>query len=114
MLKKWTNLVLSGTAFCVFLILVSLFSGPALGQSEKITSAPAFSAEDLLAQPTDGWITNGGSLFNQRFSPLDQITPGNVGNLKGVWRVHLESGLEVKYSGEAQPLIHEIVSFTVD
>jgi alcohol dehydrogenase (cytochrome c) len=113
MLKKWTNLVLSGTAFCVFSILVSLFSGPALGQSQKITSAPAFSAEDLLAQPTDGWITNGGSLFNQRFSPLDQITPGNVGNLKGVWRVHLESGLEVKYSGEAQPLIHEGVIYIV-
>ncbi len=95
------------------LALLLLPSGPALGQSEKITAAPAFSAEELLAQPTDGWITNGGSLYNQRFSPLTQITTANVGDLKGVWRVHLGSGLEAKYSGEAQPLIHEGVIYIV-
>ena len=87
--------------------LLLLCSSASAQNSEAIAKAPAFSAEELLAPPTDGWITNGGSLFNQRFSPLNQITIENVGDLKGAWRVHLGSGLEAKYSGEAQPLIHE-------
>jgi quinohemoprotein ethanol dehydrogenase len=95
-------------------VIFLLLCGPSLAQkSGKITKAPAFSAEELLALPTDGWVTNGGSLFNQRFSPLTQIATDNVGNLKGVWRVHLGSGLEAKYSGEAQPLIHEGVIYIV-
>ena len=31
-----------------------------------IAAAPAFSAEQLLAAPSDNWITNGGSVYNQR------------------------------------------------
>ena len=108
---RQTNLASFRITLAVTLLL---FSGSALAQnSEKITKAPAFSAEQLLAPPTDGWITNGGTLFNQRFSPLTQITIDNVGTLKGVWRVHLGSGLEAKYSGEAQPLIHEGVIYIV-
>ncbi|MFB3142325.1 MAG: hypothetical protein ACE1Z2_05895, partial [Acidobacteriota bacterium] len=80
---------------------------------EKISPAPAFSADQLRALPTDGWITNGGNVFNQRYSPLTQITPENVGNLKAVWRVHLGSGLESKYSGEAQPIVHKGVIYIV-
>ena len=82
------------------------------GETE-ISPAPAFSADQLMALPTDGWITNGGNVFNQRFSPLTQITPENVGNLKAVWRVHLGSGLERKYSGEAQPIVHKGVIYIV-
>ena len=39
----------------------------------KINAAPAFSIDDLAADPTDNWITNGGSLSNQRYSPLTEI-----------------------------------------
>ena len=35
--------------------------------------APAFTAPQLLAPPTDAWITNGGTLFNQRYSPLYDV-----------------------------------------
>jgi len=80
---------------------------------EQVSPAPAFSADQLMALPTDSWITNGGTVFNQRFSPLTQITPDNVGNLKAVWRVHLGSGLESKYSGEAQPIVHKGVIYIV-
>jgi hypothetical protein len=51
-----------------------------------IQAAPAFGADELDALPTDNWITNGGSLSNQRYSPLDQITTANVSKLRGVWR----------------------------
>lgn len=32
--------------------------------------------------PTENWITNGGSLANQRYSPLTQIDTTNVGAAK--------------------------------
>src|SRR3954471_1046585 len=53
-----------------------------------IAKAPSFSSSDLTAQPTDNWITNGGTTFNQRYSPLDEINSDNVKDLKGVWRTH--------------------------
>jgi quinohemoprotein ethanol dehydrogenase len=67
--------------------------------------APAFTAAQLNALPTGNWITNGGSLANQRYSPLDKIDDGNVDSLKGVWMTHLNnSGTAAKYSAEAQPI----------
>jgi len=63
------------------------------------------------AQPGAGpaaWLKNGGNLFNQNYSPLTQINRETVATLKGVWRTHLNgSGMAAKYSGEAQPVVHE-------
>jgi quinohemoprotein ethanol dehydrogenase len=71
----------------------------------------AFTPEELTALPEQDWITNGGTLFNQRYSPLDQLTPANVSDLKGVWRIHLGSATDAKYSGEAQPLVHDGIAY---
>ena len=74
----------------------------------EIEAAPAFSADDLNAEPTERWITNGGSLANQRYSPLDEIDTDNVAQLKGVWMTSLKgSGTAAKYSAEAQPIVYE-------
>jgi len=82
--------------------------------SRLISPAPAFSAETLAALPTSGWLTNGGNLFNQRFSPLTQINRQNVVDLKGVWRARLGgSGVGARYSGEAQPIVYEGVIYVV-
>src|SRR3954467_3148931 len=68
-------------------------AAPAAGQAgaeeQAIASAPAFTADDLTAEPRENWITNGGTLMNQRYSPLDEIDTGNVQDLKGVWRTQL-------------------------
>ncbi|MBF8270249.1 MAG: Cytochrome c protein, partial [Gammaproteobacteria bacterium] len=81
-------------------------------QPATIRPAPAFTAQQLLDLPTTGWPTNGGNLYNQRYSPLTAINRDNVSKLKGVWRTHLNgSGLETKYSGEAQPLVHDGVIY---
>ena len=81
-------------------------------EQPTIHPAPAFSAEDLMSHPVAGWITNGGNLYNQRYSPLNAINRENVASLKGVWRTHLKgSGLDPKYSGEAQPLVHDGVIY---
>ncbi len=78
------------------------------------TSAQSFSAEALVPPPTDGWRTNGGNLFNQRYSPLDQINRENVRELKGVWQARLNgSGVGPRYSGEAQPIVHDGVIYMI-
>jgi quinohemoprotein ethanol dehydrogenase len=79
----------------------------------SITPAPAFAPRDLTALPTSGWPTNGGDLYNRRYSPLDQINRDNVATLKAVWRTRLGSGLDLKYSGEAQPIVHEGVVYVI-
>ncbi|HEU5105727.1 MAG TPA: PQQ-binding-like beta-propeller repeat protein [Solirubrobacterales bacterium] len=79
-----------------------------------ITKAPAFTAEELDADPRENWITNGGSLSNARYSPLDEIDSDNVEDLKGVWMTHLNgSGEATKYSAEAQPIVYEGVMYVV-
>jgi NAD(P)-dependent dehydrogenase (short-subunit alcohol dehydrogenase family) len=55
--------------------------------AEDITPAPAFTTEQLTALPETGWLTNGGNLSNQRYSPLTQINRDNVANLKAVFRL---------------------------
>jgi len=67
-----------------------------------------FSGAQLTAHPTTSWPTNGGNLFNQRYSPLKTINRTNVAQLKGVWRARLRgSGTAPQYSGFAAPLVYE-------
>ncbi len=77
-----------------------------------VTSGQTF--HTLTQLPTSGWPTNGGDLYNRRYSPLTQINRDNVAQLKGVWRTSLGgSGLGVKYSGEAQPIVQDGVIYIV-
>jgi quinohemoprotein ethanol dehydrogenase len=79
-----------------------------------VAESPAFSAQELTAPPVKNWLKIGGSLFNQNWSPLKQINRENVGMLKAVWQTHLDgSGLAMKYSGEAQPVVYEGVLYIV-
>jgi quinohemoprotein ethanol dehydrogenase len=79
-----------------------------------ISPAPAWSGKQLVAPPTDGWPTNGGNVYNQRYSPLTQITTDNVAGLRAVWRARLGgSGVGPEYSGEAQPIVHGGTLYTI-
>jgi alcohol dehydrogenase (cytochrome c) len=70
--------------------------------------AQDFSAARLTAHPTTSWPTNGGNLYNQRYSPLTGLDRTNVGRLKGVWRTQLRgSGTAPKYSGFAAPIVYD-------
>lgn len=110
---------LSGaTAFLSALLLSSTLplaaQTPPAAPTTPIRPAPAFTAQQLLAPPTNGWLTNGGNLYNQRYSPLTAINRDNVKNLKAVWRTHLNgSGIGAQYSGQAQPLMYDGVLYTV-
>ena len=83
------------------------------GSNSSSSASPAFSSSELASLPTTNWITNGGSISNQRYSPLDQINAGNVARLKGIWHVHLRSGTAGKYSGEAQPIVYRNVIYII-
>ncbi len=82
--------------------------------AQNLPLAPAFSAQQLTALPDNDWITNGGNLFNQRYSPLTQINRDNVKDLKAQWRTHLDgSGAGPQYSGQGQPLFYQGVLYVV-
>jgi glucose dehydrogenase len=89
-------------------LLATLVSGV---DAQTITRAPAFNAERLSTLPRDEWITNGGTIANQRYSPLDLINRGNVAGLKGHWRTGLESGTGPGNSAQAQILVFEGVMY---
>jgi mono/diheme cytochrome c family protein len=93
--------------------LLGLFASVMSAESTTgISLAPAFTARQLTAPPTDAWLTNGGSLYNQRYSPLRKINRGNVALLKGRWRTHLEgSGLGANFSGQGQPIVYDGVIY---
>jgi alcohol dehydrogenase (cytochrome c) len=81
--------------------------------SKVIKPAPAFTKEQLTALPREAWVTNGGNLYNQRYSPLTEINRDTVKNLKAQWRIHLNSGLGPQHSGQAQPLFYDGVLYYV-
>src|SRR5690606_33318895 len=71
-------------------------------------------ARPILKVPSRNWITNGGNIYNQRYSALAQINRDNVRDVKAVWRVSLGgSGTGPGYSHQAQALFYEGVLYVV-
>jgi PQQ-dependent dehydrogenase (methanol/ethanol family) len=92
--------------------LVAMLAPRAGSAQHAPALAPAFSAKELTASPTANWITNGGNVYNQRYSPLALINRANVAQLKPQWRTHLNgSGVDSKYSGQAQPIVYDGVIY---
>ena len=49
-------------------------------------SLPGASSESMAALARGEWPTYAGTYASAKYSPLDQITPANVGKLEVVWR----------------------------
>lgn len=81
--------------------------------ADDIRPAPAFSAADLAKPRDDAWLTSGGTLSNQRYSPLRQIDRNNVSGLKALWHVNLGSGLDLRHNNQAQPIVYDGVIYVV-
>ena len=93
---------------CAGVALAMMASGFAQGGADRA----GLTATALIAPPTTAWMTNGGNLYNQRYSPLKSIDRTNVGKLKGVWRTRLRgSGTGPQYSGHAQPIVYDGVAY---
>jgi quinohemoprotein ethanol dehydrogenase len=79
---------------------------------QQAAGGQAFSAAALTAPPTTNWPTNGGNVYNQRYSPLTAVNRSNITQLKGVWRARLRgSGTPPQYSGFAQPIVYDGVAY---
>ncbi|MDQ0316069.1 pyrroloquinoline quinone-dependent dehydrogenase [Amorphus orientalis] len=61
-------------------------TGPAGTQPGKNSSVRK--GPDPWMETTDTWATFNGDLRAQKYSPAEQITPENVGNLERVWEYH--------------------------
>ena len=84
----------------------------AADEAAPVRKAPAFRATELNALPRTGWLTNGGNLANQRYSPLAQINRENVAKLKANWRAALNgSGLSPRSGNQAQPIVYDGVVY---
>jgi quinohemoprotein ethanol dehydrogenase len=82
------------------------------GLAQEPRAARDFSGATLTAPPPTNWPTNGGNLYNQRYSPLKTINRTNVAQLKAVWRARLNgSGTAPQYSGFATPVVHEGIAY---
>jgi len=57
------------------------------------------------------WGTHGGDYFNRRFSQLDQINLDTIEKLQPEWVTSLGSSLDMKFSGEATPLVVDGVMY---
>ena len=66
-------------------ILLIAPTGPVGGQLPGL-SLPGASTESLAALARGEWPTYAGTYSSAKYSPLDQITPGNVGDLGVAWR----------------------------
>lgn len=94
---------------CRSLILLCLTLTSVTGNAGE---APAFTGKQLTELPVNNWLTNGGNVLNQRYSPLTEINSSNVAKLKAEWQAHLNgSGVGPPYSGEAQPIVHDGVVY---
>src|SRR5687768_6216240 len=83
-------------------------------EPRRIAAAPAFNARLLTTHPTRDWITNGGNVFNQRYSPLTLLDRDNVKDLKALWRTSMGTGAQPNNSGQAQILHHQGTLFVIN
>jgi glucose dehydrogenase len=103
------------TRAIVLLIAVSAFgctSGDAgrrsaAGASAAVDVPAAERARDSALRDTRQWPEYGRDFSNQRWSPLNQITSGNVGQLKPAWIYH--SG--IPQPSETNPIVIDGVMY---
>src|SRR5262245_56053515 len=93
---------------CVVVTIASLL----VASAQEPRASRDFSGATLTAPPATNWPTNGGNLYNQRYSPLKTINRTNVSQLKAVWRARLNgSGTAPQYSGFATPIVHQGIAY---
>src|ERR1700741_3569908 len=77
-------------------------------------SAQQVPFERLLnaSKEPQNWLTYGGTLFNQRYSLLNQITTDNVKNLELQWVLQVRT-MDGTTKFEATPLVVDGIMYTV-
>lgn len=79
--------------------------------SEKNKGIDPINPEENVEYASKEWITYGGDFYNRRYSTLNQINLDTIKDLTPTWVTSLGSGSEMKFSGEATPLIQDGVMY---
>ncbi|AQR72828.1 membrane-bound PQQ-dependent dehydrogenase, glucose/quinate/shikimate family [Sphingomonas sp. LM7] len=111
-LSRWQWRTALGASATVVLLLViggfaiSRINQPAIGALPGVIASSV--ADPSPLRPGTDWPAYGGSYAAQRYSPLAQITPDNVGKLKRVWLYNTgdlpKDMKDNKYGAETTPL----------
>ena len=108
--QRW-RLALGASAAVVLLFAVCGTMLGWLNQSRPAMALPGarWSMGDPAAlQAGQDWPAYGGSYAARRYSPLDQITPANVGSLRRAWMIHTgdlpSAAAQGTYGAENTPL----------
>jgi quinohemoprotein ethanol dehydrogenase len=109
-------------ALLVLLVVGSVVTAVAWSASTRthaIEPIPAFSADDLTAEPEDNWTTARGDIYNRQYSALSSITKDNVKDLKIAWhtRVAIPTRGKPNFTGsfaEAEPVVYNGTMYMPD
>ena len=92
--------------FFILAILIVTIASAALAQIKPVTLVTM----DMLQNPSpNDWLMYSRTYDAQRFSPLNQITKQNVGQLKQVWSKDMVTGTQ-----ESIPLVHDGVMYVMN
>jgi len=103
----WTRRRLGGGggwfAALVLAVLIGLPAGVAMTGQDRAppAAAPVAKANDAAA---GDWVEYGRDKAGTRFSPLSQLTPGNVAQLAPAWEFHTGIPADLRVSLEVTPL----------
>ena len=70
----------------------------AIENGNEIPLAPAFTAEQLNAEPSGNWISSEGGTTGDHFSRLSEVTTANAGQLKADWMTELNGSADAPAS----------------
>lgn len=77
---------------------------------ELIGKSPGQS-DIAVSYAKEEWSTHGGDYYNRRFSELDDINLDTIKDLKPQWVTSLGASLDMKFSGEATPVVVDGVMY---
>jgi len=83
-LARWAGLT-TGASVAVAVLVIAIGFAQPVGTNGRFTGLPAAGLQDALVADAD-WAFYGRTPAGDRFSPLTQITPGNVSRLQVAWQ----------------------------
>jgi PQQ-dependent dehydrogenase (methanol/ethanol family) len=103
--------LLAGGAVLVAAVVAVVGFSTASASTRDVKPIPAFSVDQLTAQPSDDWLTSRGNIYNQQYSSLSDINKSNVGQLKLAWHTRVAvPGKKANFTGasdEAEPVEYQ-------
>ncbi len=122
-----TIVVIVGLAFYAGVLTMSSFKDYVVENESKtlVISPSSEQEENSEAKPVKSpsqpdikvelankeWGFHGGDFYNRRFSTLEQVNLNTIQDLKPQWVTSLGASLEMKFSGEATPIVVDGVMY---